>query len=177
MLLSHFQCCSWESNCYCFKKYSDFLMNHFGGCLCTVFTRNGLLFAYFAFVSIVVNNTGWRALRMGQIKLLFWIPVLLLYLVILWPLVSELSFLYHDPRDNCVHVLVTQLCLTLRDPIDCRPPGSSVHGILPARILEWVAIPFSGGSSWPRIEPVSLISPALAGKFFTIWATKEALIV
>ena len=41
-----------------------------------------------------------------------------------------------------VKVLVTQ-CLTLYDPMDCSPPGSSVPGILPARILEWVAIPFS----------------------------------
>ena len=40
-----------------------------------------------------------------------------------------------------------QSCLTLCDPMDCSPPGSSVHGILQARILEWVAIPFSRGSS------------------------------
>ena len=40
-------------------------------------------------------------------------------------------------------VLVTQLCLTLCDPMDCNPPGSSVHGILQARILEGAAIPFS----------------------------------
>ena len=43
-----------------------------------------------------------------------------------------------------------QLCLTLCDPLDCRPPGSSVHRILQARILELVAIPFSRGSSRPR---------------------------
>ena len=45
-----------------------------------------------------------------------------------------------------VKVLVTQPCLTLCDPMDYSPPGSSVHGILQARILEWVAIPFSRGS-------------------------------
>ena len=45
---------------------------------------------------------------------------------------------------------VAQSCLTLCDPMDCSPPGSSVHGILQARILEWVAISFSRGSSWPR---------------------------
>ena len=44
-------------------------------------------------------------------------------------------------------VLVTQSCLTLYDPMDCSQPGSPDHGILQARILEWVAIPFSGGSS------------------------------
>ena len=49
-----------------------------------------------------------------------------------------------------VCVSVAQSCLTLCDSMDCSPPGSSVHGILQARILEWVAIPFSGGSSWHR---------------------------
>ena len=45
-----------------------------------------------------------------------------------------------------------QLCLTLRDPMDCSPSGSSVHGIFQARILEWVAISSSRGSSQPRIQ-------------------------
>ena len=49
-----------------------------------------------------------------------------------------------------VKVLVAQSCPTLCDPRDCSPPGSSVHGILQARILEWVAIPFSRGPSQPR---------------------------
>ena len=44
-------------------------------------------------------------------------------------------------------VLVTQLCATLYDPMDCSLPGSSVHGILQARILEWIDIPFSRGPS------------------------------
>ena len=46
-----------------------------------------------------------------------------------------------------VKVLGTQSCPTLWDPMDCSPPGFSVHGILQARILEWVVIPFSRGSS------------------------------
>ena len=46
-----------------------------------------------------------------------------------------------------VKVLVTQSCPTLFDPMDCSPSGSSVHGILQARILEWVTVPFSRGSS------------------------------
>ena len=45
---------------------------------------------------------------------------------------------------------VTRSCPTLCDSVDCSPPGSSIHGILQARILEWVAISFSRGSSWPR---------------------------
>ena len=43
-----------------------------------------------------------------------------------------------------------QSCLTLRHPMDCSPAGSSVHGLLKERILEWVTMPFSRGSSWPR---------------------------
>ena len=46
----------------------------------------------------------------------------------------------------CARVLVSQSCLTLSDPMDYSLPGSSVHGILQARILEWAAIPFSRGS-------------------------------
>ena len=49
-----------------------------------------------------------------------------------------------------VKVLLAQLPLTLCDPMDCSPPGSSVHGILQDRILEWAAIPFSRQSSRPR---------------------------
>ena len=65
---------------------------------------------------------------------------------------------------------VAQYCPTLCDPIDCSLPGSSVHGILQARILEWVAISFSRGSSWPRYRTqVSCI----AGRRFTVWATRE----
>ena len=44
-----------------------------------------------------------------------------------------------------VNVLVAQSCQTLCDPLDCSPPGSSVHGVLQARILEWVAMPYSWG--------------------------------
>ena len=54
--------------------------------------------------------------------------------------------------------------------MDCSPPGSSVHGILQARILEWVAIPFSRGSSWPRDQTQVC---CIAGGFFTVWATRE----
>ena len=69
-------------------------------------------------------------------------------------------------------VLVAQSCLTLCDSMDCSLPGSSVHGIFQERILEWVAIPFSGYLSDPGIEHRSFMSPALAGRFFTIWAIK-----
>ena len=94
---------------------------------------------------------------------------------------------------------VTQLCPTLCGPMDCSLPGSSVHRIFQAIVLEWIAISFSSGSSWPRdrtwvsrivdrrftiwatsgvpfptlrhlpdpgVKPASLVSPALAGRFF-----------
>ena len=65
---------------------------------------------------------------------------------------------------------VAQSCPTLWDLTDCSPPGSSVHGMLQARIPEWVAISFSRGSSQSRYwTQVSCI----AGGFFTIWATRE----
>ena len=67
---------------------------------------------------------------------------------------------------------VAQSCPTLCDPMDCSLPGSSVHGIFQARVLEWVAISFSRGSSWPRDwTRVSRI----AGRHFTVWATREVL--
>ena len=67
---------------------------------------------------------------------------------------------------------VAQSCLTLCDPMDCSLPGSSIHGIFQARILEWVAISFSRRSSWPRDwTHVSHI----VGRRFTVWTTREVL--
>ena len=68
----------------------------------------------------------------------------------------------------CIHCV----CLTLCDPVDCSPPSSSVHRILQARILEWVAIPFSRGSSWSRGW---IHVSCSAGRFFTIWATRAGV--
>jgi len=67
--------------------------------------------------------------------------------------------------------LVTKSCLTLCNSMDCRLPDSSLHGILQARVLEWVAIPFSRGYSqlrdWTQVS-------CIAGRIFTIRATREA---
>ena len=87
-----------------------------------------------------------------------------------------LEFLYKVFKHTITSIYVkwsevTQSCLTLCDPIDCNLLCSSVHRILQARILEWVAIPFPKGSSWPRDQTqVSCI----AGKFFSIWTSREA---
>ena len=67
-------------------------------------------------------------------------------------------------EESEVKVNVAQSCPTVCDPTDYSPPGSSVHGVLQARKLEWVAVPFSSGSSQPRNRTgVSCI----AGGFFT----------
>ena len=70
-----------------------------------------------------------------------------------------------------VKMLVAQSCPTLVTCMDYSLPGSSVHGISQARILEWVAIPFSKVSSWP-MDWIQVF--CIAGRFFTIWATREA---
>ena len=83
----------------------------------------------------------------------------------------------HLHKFNCVCILVTQSYLTLCDPMDPTwphgsLPGSSVHGILQARILECIALPFYSGSSkpgdWAQIS-------CIGGRFFTIWATRKTL--
>ena len=65
-----------------------------------------------------------------------------------------------------VHCLVTLSCPTLCDTLDWSPPGSSVHGILQARILEWVAISFPRGLPDPGIKPTSPVSLASQVDFF-----------
>ena len=69
---------------------------------------------------------------------------------------------------------VAQSCPTLCDPMDCRRPGPSIHGIFQARILEWGAIFFSRGSSWPRDWTQVY---RIAGRLFTLWATGEHLLI
>ena len=71
----------------------------------------------------------------------------------------------------CAYVLFTQSCPVLCDLMDYSPTGSAVHGILQARILEWVDISSPGDLLDPGIEPASLMSSALADGFFTTCAT------
>ena len=78
-----------------------------------------------------------------------------------WPLSCALSY---------CNVKLLQ-CPSLCDPTDCSPPGSSMLGILQARIPEWVVMPFSRGSSWPMDQ---IQVSRIADRFFTNWATRGA---
>ena len=67
-----------------------------------------------------------------------------------------------------------RLCWTLCDPMDCSPPGSSVHGVFQARLLEWVAISCSRGSFQPRGQTHPSCISCIGSRFFTNWASWEA---
>ena len=89
-----------------------------------------------------------------------------------------LAFIFNENIgiiQTCVSVSAKSLqsCPTLCGPMNCSPPGSSVHGILQARILEWVPCPPAGDLPDPGMEPRSLISPALANEFFTTSTTRH----
>ena len=81
-----------------------------------------------------------------------------------------MSYLFLPYNNLKVKVLAAQSCLTFCNPMDCIPPGAFVHGILQARILEWVAVPLSKGSSRPRYGTHVYCT---VGRFFTVWATRE----
>ena len=72
--------------------------------------------------------------------------------------------IFNAKLDVC---LCAQSCPALCCPMDYSPPGSSAHGTFQARILEWIAISYSRGSSHPGIQLMSPVSPPLAGRFFT----------
>ena len=77
----------------------------------------------------------------------------------------------------CVCVSSLQLGLTLCSPVNCSPSGSSVHGILQARILGWVAMPSSRYLPSPGIKPSSLTSPPLTSGFFTTSSLEKPVYV
>ena len=93
-----------------------------------------------------------------------------------WPSMcpsSHGSFTPATMAQACVHPKLLQLCLILSDPMDCRLPGSSVHGIFQARIRSGLPFPTPGDLPDPGIEQASLMSPALAGRFCTTSAIWE----
>ena len=73
----------------------------------------------------------------------------------------------HKTVITLVHAKLLQSCLTPCNPMDCSPPGPSVHGILQARILEWVAMPSSRGSSPPRDRTHISYDSYITGRFLT----------
>ena len=82
-------------------------------------------------------------------------------------------YLLYTVLCSSVLCLVAQWCPTLCDPMDCSPPGSSLHGIFQERILKWVAVPYSRWASQSRDRTqVSHI----VRRFFTIWASREAYV-
>ena len=88
-----------------------------------------------------------------------------------WYGISISLRIFHSLLRSTQSSVSTQSCPTILRPMDCSPPGSSVHGILQAGILKWVSIPFSRGPSWLRHQ--TWVS-GIGGRFFTIWATWEA---
>ena len=105
--------------------------------------------------------------RFKKKKLLIEILVSLLFLTSMHTHTHSYTLFERKRKDtgNESQSVFAQLCPTLCNPMDCSPPGSSVHGILQVSILEWIGVPFSRGSSWPRDwTGVSWI----AGRFFTI---------
>ena len=104
---------------------------------------------------------------------------------ILSPIHGNLQTLSYQFEDSQIHLPckfnslvvswgVCAVCLVVSDsfdPIDCSLPGSSAYGILQGRLLEWIAISFSRGSSWPSNQ---IWVFCIAGRLFTNWATREA---
>ena len=88
--------------------------------------------------------------------------------------ISQARILFPESPDNrcslkrlIVSVLLLQSCLTLCDPLDCSPPGFSVYGIFPVKILAWVAMLSSRGSSQPRDRTRDSCVSCIGGRFFT----------
>ena len=131
----------------------------------------------------VVHPMQMQAIRDGK-EYIFWIPIHVPevkieqsscswgYYFIKWSTLvhHNPSSSFRDQWSESKKVLVAQSCPALYNPMDCSPPGSSIHGILQARLLEWVAILFCRGSSQARNQ--THIS-CIAGRLFTIWATRE----
>ena len=132
------------------------------------------------------SRLPWSFLKLMSIELVMWLNKRVFYwLKILikrihdriFPLAHSCFHLFSTLvliADACMFAKSLHSCLILCHPMDYSQPGSSAHGILQARIQEWVAMPFSRVSSQPRIKPVFLRSPALARRFFTTSTTWEA---
>jgi len=108
---------------------------------------------------LVMDREAWRAAIHGVTKSWTWLSD--------W---TELNWM-----PTAVHSKSFQKCLTLCDPMNCSPSDSSVHGILQARILEWVTMPCSRGSSQHRDQALISYISCIADRLFTTSATQKAL--
>ena len=117
--------------------------------------------------TILITVALWYCLISGRVMppaLFFFLRIALAILGLLWFHINSrviCSTSVKNVMSNLlsVYVLVTQSCPALCYPMDCSPPSSSVHEILQVRLLEWVAISSSRGSSWPRDQTcVSYVS-------------------
>ena len=150
------------------------------------FEFSSLIFKKSSFLRIVIKNKNGSVIQASSFielipstilrKIGFWPYHVACRILVPWPGLEPASpaleawSLNHWAAKK-VKALVAQLCPTLCNPMDCSPPGSSFHGILQARIWSGLPFPSPGDLHNPGIEPkVSYI----AGRFFTIWATKEA---
>ena len=123
-------------------------------------------------------------IRHGSRMLVVWPHILHLIHYFPWcpipvmPLLCPPSYLQFSGSPNvfwgCLHAKSLQLYLTLCDPMDCSLPGSSVHGIHQARILEWIVMTSSRGSSQPRDWTYISYVSCIAGRFFTTSVTLSA---
>ena len=117
----------------------------------------------------------WKVL-FCELKVFYCVQYCFLWPVYVWrtPLnslkISKLRKLTVLRFQSAVLGLAAQSCLTLCNPMDCSPPGSSVHAILQARIWECVARSSSRGSSWPRDRTQA---SHIVGRFFSVWVTRE----
>ena len=122
-------------------------------------------------------------IRHGSRMLVVWPHILHLIHYFPWcpipvmPLLCPPSYLQFSGSPNvfwgCLHAKSLQLCLTLCNPMDCNRPGSSVHGIHQARIVEWIAMPSSRGSSQPR-DQTRLLCLLYCRQILYHWAFREA---
>ena len=139
-------------------------------CLLLQFNTLKSLTTYFFMLMIKFWNRSDKFLL--PFKSILWrclvLPLSCLYLCISHSEVNSFTLKWKERKKESE---VAQSCPTLCNPVDCSPEGSSVHGILQARILEWVAISFSRGSS--RLRVWTQVS-CIAGICFNLWATREA---
>ena len=116
------------------------------------------------------QKLGWISRELAKKKGQFW-KVTQWMIPFVWELWTDEIL---EMKDR-VHAESLQSCPTLGDPLGCSPPGSSVHRILQARILEWVSIPSSRGCSQSRDRTQVFHTSYIASGFFTHWAIWETL--